>query len=312
MLGGVLGQVPGFFLVGELRYIWDRGLLENSSCSCGMPFQECPVWKEIVYRAFENVGRVDPKKMYDLRESGLHSKHLLMPLRSRRGPRARMEHLSEYTAILEHLYHAVRSVNQCRVIIDTSKFPSYGYILQNIPDIELYVLHLVRDPRAVAYSWESRKKPKLDASRGSHDLMASHSSIESSLVWNEWNFVIEKIWNRSPERYMRLRYEDLVQNPQPVVESILEFVDEKEAKLPFLDERRVSLNTVHTFSGNPNRFHGGTVKIEPDDAWNSDMSYYRQMMVSALTWPGLLRYGYRLRPQRELSKSVQLLSGNSR
>jgi hypothetical protein len=57
----------------------------------------------------------------------------------------------------------------------------------------------------------------------------------------------------------------------------------------------------HTFSGNPDRFNAGNMVIMPDEGWKHSLSYARQMMVTALTWPGLLRYGYPLLPQRNSS-----------
>ena len=43
-----LGQVDGFFAAGELRYLWQRGLVDNRPCGCGRPFRECPVWTAIL------------------------------------------------------------------------------------------------------------------------------------------------------------------------------------------------------------------------------------------------------------------------
>jgi hypothetical protein len=170
-----------------------------------------------------------------------------------------------------------------------------------MPGIELYVLHLVRDPRAVAYSWGVRKKPRLDRSGGSNGLMTPHGFIESSLVWDEWNFAIEKVRREDPVRYMLLRYEDFVENPRDSVESIVRFVGEKGAELPFEDERNLSLERPHTFSGNPDRFSNGHVTIKSDEGWKRAMSVPQQALITALTWPGLIRYRYPLWPQRDSS-----------
>ena len=48
ILGNILGGVEGFFSVGELRLIWERGLIRNWLCGCGVSFRECPVWSEVV------------------------------------------------------------------------------------------------------------------------------------------------------------------------------------------------------------------------------------------------------------------------
>ncbi len=297
ILGRVLGEVRDFFLVGEMRYIWDRGFIENRLCSCGVPFRECPVWHGVTSRAFGDDGGVDAERLVDLRERGVRTRHVALAP-SLRGLRTKMAGMEEYLQASEKLYHAARDVSRSRVIVDTSKFPSYGFVLGNLPSIDLYVLHLVRDPRAVAYSWESRRKAKPDHGDGSKNLMTSHGFAESSLVWDEWNLATENLRRQDPDRYLLLRYEDFVRRPRQSVEGVLRFLGEEGAKLPFAGEREVRLDVPHTFSGNPDRFQSGNMTIKPDETWRGGMSVPRQAAVTALTWPGLLRYNYPPWPQR--------------
>ena len=50
VLAGILGEADGVVDVGELRWLWQRGLLERRSCGCGLPVAECPVWSSVVAR----------------------------------------------------------------------------------------------------------------------------------------------------------------------------------------------------------------------------------------------------------------------
>jgi hypothetical protein len=295
ILGRILGQTEGFFSVGELRYVWDRGVVENRLCSCGVPFMDCPMWREIIGQVLDPNGGLDAEALIDLRERGLRTRHVLFTP-THGGLQTRVARMTGYLETLEKLYRAVQGVSQSRVIVDTSKFPSYAYILRNVPGIKVYLVHLVRDPRAVAYSWASRRKPELDTGKTTDDLMTSHSLVGSSLTWNEWNLAIEKVWRREPERYMRLRYEDFVRSPRTAIKDILRFVGEGELEVPFSDEHQVSLEASHTFSGNPNRFRSGNVRIESDEEWKQELSNAHRATVTALTLPGLVRYGYRLWP----------------
>lgn len=201
--------------------------------------------------------------------------------------------MSEYTQALGKLYRAVQNVTGSEFLVDTSKVPAYGYVLDHVEDIELYVLHLVRDPRATAYSWSSRRKRQPE-SGGKSTPMLAHSELYSSMVWNEWNLIIEGIWRRHPERYMLLRYEDFVKKPRKVVQDILGFLGRENLRTPFLGEREVSLGASHIFSGNPNRFDKGSVTIKADDEWKTKVSGAQHAMITSLTSPGLLRYGYPL------------------
>ena len=52
LLDLVLGQIPGFVSVGELRYLWERGLAERQLCGCGRPVTGCPFWGAVLEEVF--------------------------------------------------------------------------------------------------------------------------------------------------------------------------------------------------------------------------------------------------------------------
>lgn len=296
ILGRILGQFEGFVSVGELRYIWDRGIIEDRLCGCGERFSECEVWREVSRALSESGERATAEELVRLREGGLRTRHLLLSA-GEDGLRRRVDGMERYVSALGKLYRTVRETSGSRVVVDTSKFPSYGYVLRHVPGVEVYVLHLVRDPRAVAFSWASRRKPKLARRGETARSMTPHGLLESSLVWDEWNLVIETALGRNPERYTRLRYEDFVADPRGAVDGVLRFLGEEGTKSPFLSEREVRLDVSHTFSGNPDRFASGTATIAADEGWRSGMSPVRQAAVTALAFPIMSRYGYPIRPR---------------
>jgi hypothetical protein len=161
--------------------------------------------------------------------------------------------------------------------------------------VDLYVVHLVRDPRASAYSWLKKKR---QPDRGELGLMDQHAPAKSSLIWDAWNGAAEAFWGRSPGRYVKLRYEDLVADPREALTRVLGLVGEEDARLPFVNGREVELRVSHTVAGNPNRFRVGTVKLQPDDQWRSEMRLRDRALVTALTIPGLIRHDY-LAPRRK-------------
>jgi Sulfotransferase domain len=157
-----------------------------------------------------------------------------------------------------------------------------------VPDLDFYVLHLIRDPRAAAYSW-LKKKPQPDTDAREH--MVRFSPTKSSALWNSWNVSAEALWRRAPEKYLRLRYEDFVADPRMNLERILEFVGFT-AELPLAGEREVMLGVSHTVSGNPNRFETGAVELRPDREWTDKMAPRHRALVTTLTFPLLKHYGY--------------------
>ena len=50
IIGNVLNEIPGFFHVGELHFLWKNaaGQGVNSLCGCGQALTECPVWSEVL------------------------------------------------------------------------------------------------------------------------------------------------------------------------------------------------------------------------------------------------------------------------
>ncbi len=287
ILHDLLGQINGFSAVGELRYIWERSFIKNSLCGCRVPFRECKFWRAVVHEAFGSIDHVDFRKMLYLTESFriYHLPLILIP-NIRRSLETR---LSWYLDNLEKLYRAIRATTSSRVVIDSSKDPQYGYLLQKIPIIELYVLHVIRDPRAVAYSW-SRKR-RCQPGTGSCEYMEQYNFIRSSLQWNVRNIVAEVYLRKAPDRYMTLRYEDFIDKPQESVKSILSLLGETAVHLPFMSEHRANIEKVnHSVFGNPSRFRTGTVDLAPDKEWETKM--LRKFPTMLLTWPLLLRYRY--------------------
>ncbi len=291
ILGNILGEVEGLFHGGELNFIWEHNLLENRLCGCGAPFNECEVWGSVFERAFGGMERADAREMTRLQNLGARTRHVPLMLSSR-GRRALASRLGKYMARLGRLYRAIGESTDSRVIVDSSKMPSYGYTLGMSPGIELYVVQLIRDPRAAAYSW--LKEPRPDADERSY--MNRVNTVKSSLLWDVWNVSSEALWRGSPGRYMRLRYEDFVAEPRRAVEAILDMLGENAGRSPFgppfVGEREVELGAGHTVAGNPNRFRSGPVRLRPDEEWVSRMRPRDRRLVTLLAFPLLAQYGY--------------------
>lgn len=290
LLGNVLGQVDGFASIGEIRLIWEYGLILNKVCGCGALFGECEMWQPVLSEAFGGTSQVDPRRMIYLRESWARTKHIPLMLEPP-GRRLVKRRLEEYLDSLEKLYHAVQTTTGSRVIVDTSKFPSYGFVLGMVPSVDLHVIHLVRDPRAVAYSW---LRKKLQPDPETPEYTPQESPAGTSLRWMARNLGTEAFWRRSPRRYLMLRYEDFVDEPQKTIGRVLELVQEETASLPHVAEHEVKLGANHNIWGNPNRFQTGLVRLRPDDEWASRMRSRDKMLVTLLTFPLLVRYGYPL------------------
>jgi hypothetical protein len=281
LLSRLLGQVPDCCSVGEIRSIWTR-LLDDNYCGCGEPFSQCPFWSRVVERAFGDEQGFDPA---EVRETALRLDRVrrLPALMRSAGP----EDLERLRALLSKLYDAVSAESGCDVIVDSSKTFGHLAILQAIPGIELIPVHLVRDPRGVAYSW-GRKKARPDHQRGAA-YMRQYSPAKTAMMWY-LNLLADVVPSSKP---LAVRYEDLAEAPQQVLESILEAADKRGGdSLAFLDGHTADLQPVHSVAGNPSRMTTGPIEIALDEEWRRSMKTSQRLTVTCLSAPLLVRYGY--------------------
>jgi hypothetical protein len=291
ILGQVLDGVPGVVHVGELNFLWDHNVLKNRECGCGLPFSDCPFWQEVMGRAFGGSDGVDALEMVRLQQLGTRTRHAIEMLAppARRRLLARMRPLMEAT---EQLYRAIRDVSGAEVVVDSSKLPPYGFVQGQSPGVDLRCVHLVRDPRAAAYSW-SRRSGSGDGSGDSpFAWLPQVGPVHSALTWATWNVVTELLWRDDAQRYLRIRYEDFVADPRQWSRRVAALAGLPNATLPFVDDRTIEVGVTHTAAGNPNRFNRGAVTIRGDEEWRRRFPKRDQLGVVALTLPVFARYHY--------------------
>jgi hypothetical protein len=266
LLGALLGQLDGFFYAGELRSI-ARALERGELCGCELPLPECPVWSVVLEGLKPAQLKLDER---DESALGLVRQRL-----RRRAPDGGFAALPARIA----------ATTGSRVVVDSSKWPGYASLLEQIDGVGLAVVHLIRDPRGVVHS---RQKRGLRAGRP-----PELSPVRSALQWNVWNPVIEAAWRDG--RYARLRYEDFVAKPEEAVHRLARLAGEEAGQTLFTAPDTVELDTTHSVAGNRNRFQKGSVRIALDEEWRTPqgLSPVDRRLVGALTWPLRLRYGYR-------------------
>lgn len=294
ILDQVLGQIPGWFTVGECAGIWDRfGLLDRgrapySLCGCGRVFKDCDFWQQVFIEAFQATpDRFDFAAASALRNRCARFRHLFFLLDSlMRG--VLKPSLDAYVHLTGKLYQAVSAITGAKVVVDSSKQPSHAYVLNLTGIAEVFVVHLVRDPRGCAYSW-LKSKPHPDPAIGQFPTL---HPARTSLNWIFENTAIRTLWSFSEGRYLLLRYEDFIARPEESVRSIMQFVGQPALRLPFLSDHSVSLAPTHGVSGNTVRFDTGTVQLTLDDKWRTAMRPMHKLLVTALTGVTLPTYGY--------------------
>jgi Sulfotransferase family len=295
VLDNILGEIDGFFTGGEIRFLWER-ILQGRHCGCGARFVDCPIWSGIIQ---EGSGEQSPEewaeRVNQSQRGSARLKHTLRLVRTSARRAASKEHLGFFLETMERLYEITARSTGARVIVDSSKRPSNGALLHLMRNVDPFIVHLVRDPRAVTYS---QAQVKQNPDRQIPGKMPQTGTIESMVHWNATNTSAELVRARhGKSRSLLIRYEDFVAKPRQVVQKILNLIREPHSEPPFIEADTVELRPNHTVSGNPSRFQAGTVRIRSDERWIAGLSSRDAMMTSALGAPLILKYRYPLVPR---------------
>jgi len=289
LLERLLGCHPALFPVGELKQIWERSFIDDQLCSCGAAFSACPLWKQIRETMQAQGGIPDPQAVVELQRRVDRIRHLPRRLLTRRRGREDPD-AARLRKIFARLYGAIATVTGADWIVDASKHPQTAYLLADAPGIELHVLHLVRDPRGVAWSWQKKQvRPEITDRT---ELMPRYNTWVSAGNWLLVNRLAE-LAGGPAAAYRRIRYEELIARPAATLDQLFTWLGLEATGGDFISPNgEVELTRDHTVSGNPLRFRTGPTTIRNDDAWRQAMPPARQRLIRLLTRPLLNRYGY--------------------
>ena len=268
ILARLLGEAQGFVSVGEAaRYLLDLNLREKGlPCACGHPVSECAFWKDLI-----------PLVSPELAAAGtelVRMRHFPSLLRGQSGIAPKYQPILEAMA---EVYRRILRHGGNTVAVDSSKNPSNALLLGLVPEVELHVLHLVRNPHDVVGSWTKKK-----------GYLAVHPARKVIAWWWSYNLLSEALKRRA-KTYRLLRYEDFVQHPGEALQQITADVTGTPLPLPFLDGSEATVRLQHVLGGNPDKMQSGKITI---DAASKNSNGSRSLMIDLLTFPLQYRYHY--------------------
>lgn len=302
IIASVLGEVPSVVSAGEVRWLWRRGVLDQRPCGCGEPPARCTQWSPVLEHVF--AGRCGPgggpetvlKEVLDAQREVAARRNRLRVLRSASTTTTTWPSLSVLRAVTAEAVGSLACTTGSDLVVDTSKRAQDAAVLAGSRSVDHFVLHLVRDPRAVAYSWGRAKSSTTDPDARK---MGTRGPVSSASRWMENAIGAELLRRRLPaDRWMDLRYEDFVAAPAATIAAVLGFVG-IDRQAPFISADTVILGANHIVAGNPSRFRTGEVRIREDDEWMRRMAPRDRLWVDAIVLPLLARYRYPLRTTTE-------------
>jgi LPS sulfotransferase NodH len=293
LLSAILGGLPDVHNAGELRTFWKQMDGSDWLCGCGEPMTSCEFWADVV-----SASGVTVPEAADVSRRYQASRLRIRRLSSLTSPDSSDPLDDDYRQIMEGLLRGLRKVSGKRVILDDSKAAPDALFFQRFSSESLRAIHVVRDPRAVAFSRGKRKFHHLKD--GASRPMVHSGLSRSSLFWMQMNLGADRV-AKVLTCSTRVRYEDFCADPALTVAALADFVGlEMPADLVDGDgnfERR----REHTVGGNPDRWTTGREQVRVDDKWRRELPRAAAAEVTALTVPLLLRYGYPLRVRKSAS-----------
>lgn len=277
ILNILLNQHAGILGAGELFRLasaWQS----NEYCSCGSRLPQCELWSKIVHR-WSDLAETDPIRDYGPLQAAAEAKWA-----------GATRDVAMYERLTRSLFAAAREVSGKSLIVDASKVPQRASALSRVDGINLYIVHLVRDARGVA--WSMRRRLPQDIAAGLQTEKRGRSVARTALHWMASNIGVERLLSRlEPRRVQRITYERFVTAPGPALESIGDLCGVDLSDLSATVDANTPLRAGHVMAGNRLRMSGATV-LRPDFRWQKDLPVFQRRLLELACLPLLHRYGY--------------------
>lgn len=176
------------------------------------------------------------------------------------------------------LYDVVATMDNSEVVVDSTKNALRMKLLYMTRPQDCYIIHLVRDGRAVVASAQRRKD--IPITKAARRWRVANRNVELALM------------TVPSEQAMQLRYEDLCDNPEDQLRSICDFVGvEYQLDMPKLSKRE-----SHEIPGNPMLFRETETTIVKDERWKSQLTAKEISEFQRVAGRYNLKYGYKQSP----------------
>ena len=281
----LLNAHPQMITTGELK-LSNISAADDYMCSCRSLLTECDFWSDVA-RRMQNEGiRFDPFDAHTGLDAieGAYVQRLLRPLH--RGPllesiRDAMltmspkwrKQLPEWQRRNLVLMDSVQSSANARYVVDSSKTAVRLKYLLGIDELDVRVVRLVRDGRAVALTYMDASNyadasdPGLRGGGSGKQVHARLAMADAARLWMRSNQEAEEVLRTvSQDAQLRITYEELCSDTDTVIASINEFLD-----LPHSDNYKDFRSAPHHVIGNGMRLDSSS-EIRLDDRWKEVLS----------------------------------------
>lgn len=286
VMDALLGTHPSACGVGELVNLVGSGWLKREYCACGERGNLCTFWAAVRREWSERIDPLDVTDYLPLQHT-FESRSSWVRLMAERALTS--QRFRAYGRMSAALFDSIRAVSGRAVVIDSSKSPMRAYALAT-SGIDMRLLHLVRDPRAVA--WSLRKRHPKDERAGIQRDLPPRAAARTAALWVLAN--VQAMWVRrqvGAEAAVLIRYEDLLTDPKPVLRRVGEVIGLDLGDVQAALAEGLPITVGHNIAGNRLRMRG-RFGLQFDVEWQERLPQRDKRIVWAIAGPLMRRFGY--------------------
>ena len=284
----LLNQHPDIVSVGALNNL-HRWLAEGMECACGSPIADCEFWSDVLGKHLKKIpGKENTSDLRQVAtlESLSSFPSIILGLTG-------SSKLKRYGKKTGEIFKAIGDISGASFIVDSSKSTrdctGRPLLLSKTSGIDIKIIHLVRDGRAVG--WSAMKKSGSDERRRSTEIKAVNFT-RTVLSWAATNLLSILTARLLPRgSVMRLRYEDLCSSTDEELRRIGEFAGLDPGPIIESIGNRKELAIGHNLGGNRVRFSSG-LTFKPDFEWTERLPWIYKQIFWILAWPVAIGLGY--------------------
>lgn len=171
------------------------------------------------------------------------------------------------------LIAAIYKVSRKKVILDSSKNVCRAFLLLRNNSMNVKVIHLIRDPRGTLWSFMKKnleQEPK-----------KTYRAIFDYIVLNGVAAFIRFLYR---DRVIKVKYEDLIDQPAAVVQLLLEFIGLEKGNIIDLLNNNAEFQIRHLIDGNRVR-KNKTITFNADEEWKKRLPWAYNLLCMVIARP---------------------------
>jgi len=267
LLDSILSNIDNSISVGECHRFWTRFYENESLCGCSDKIGNCTLWSMVDTELKDQFDWYDPSEFEKrVREIQYYRNFKRIP------SLLSTDEWLHFSEVVTTFYTAISNISEKKVIIDSSKSVSWAYMLQQLGDFDVRIIHLERNLTSVANSW--KKMIRLPEYLDKAVYMPTKSNWLVTKSWIKIKSMALKLKRKGP--YFFLRYECFIKNPRQWLEQLMNFIDEQ------IDSNALKGQPNHAIGGNPIRSSLHKIEIRNEKSDKEHLTIFERIFFNAL------------------------------